>query len=59
VVKKNRNAATWLFIAGAGIPASLLDLEPTDILGGRTIRGAAKEGGETRDDALIVVLGLR
>jgi len=22
VVKKNRNAATWLFIAGAGIPAS-------------------------------------
>jgi hypothetical protein len=38
---------------------ALLDLEPTDILGGRTIRGAAKEGGETRDDALIVVLGLR
>jgi hypothetical protein len=38
---------------------ALLDLEPTDILGGRPIRGAAQEGGETRDDALVVVLGLR
>src|SRR5918997_4704962 len=38
---------------------ALFDLEPTNVLGRRSVRGASQENGKAGHDAQVIVLGLR